>query len=247
MKIFLNGEDPPFDEFALMKHKPSILESYFYIQKKGDFFRHHPEHFDSFMLDSGAFTFMKQEKDPRVDWNRYADGYAEYIKAVRPNLYLELDLDSLMPLKDVRKLRSRIEARSGKQSIPVWHRSRGLDNWKGIVKDYSYVAIGGIVTGEIKKNEFSIFPKLIDIAREQGCRVHGLGFTSKRLLPLIKFDSVDSTTWVSGNQGGFIFKFNGKEMTQILPGEGQKLKGRMAAINNFHEWVKYAKYAEQHY
>lgn len=247
MKKFLEGEDPPFDEFVLEKHRPHVLESFFYIKDKAEFFKDHPVHFKSFMLDSGAFTFMNQSGSPRVNWNAYADEYSEFIKATNSSEYLELDLDSLMPLKDVEKLRKRIESRSGIPCIPVWHRSRGLDYWKGMIKDYKYVAIGGIVSGEIKRSEFGIFPKLIRMAHEEGCRVHGLGFTNLKHLPLVRFDSVDSTAWISGNQGGFIFKFNGKTLDKIEPKPGQKIKSRICAINNFHEWVKFSKYAEQHF
>lgn len=247
MKLFMKGEKPPFDEFILKKHRPFVLESFFYIQKDAEFYREQEKHFADFMLDSGAFTFMNQAKDPSINWNRYADAYGDFIKATKTKQYLELDLDSLMPLKDVEKLRSRIEKRAGIPCIPVWHRSRGLDYWKGMIKDYEYVAIGGIVSGEIKRNEFKVFPKLISMAKAENCRVHGLGFTNKKLLPVIKFDSVDSTSWIAGNQGGFIFKFDGREMKTIESKEGQKLKGRKAAINNFHEWVKFSKYAEQNF
>ena len=48
----------------------------------------------------------------------------------------------------------------------------------------------------------------IDQAHSAGIRIHGLGFTSSKYLPYLKFDSVDSTTWLSGARYGQIYKFD---------------------------------------
>ena len=39
----------------------------------------------------------------------------------------------------------------------VWHKSRGKDYWLKMIKEYDYVAIGGIVTKEIKPSEYKYF------------------------------------------------------------------------------------------
>ena len=39
------------------------------------------------------------------------------------------------------------------------------------------------------------------IARKNNSKVHGLGFTSVPLLNILRFDSVDSTTWLGGKYG----------------------------------------------
>ena len=56
--------------------------------------------------------------------------------------------------KKVKQIRAKLERLTGKQSIPVWHLSRGMDEFRGICKDYGYVAIGGIVSGEITKDKY---------------------------------------------------------------------------------------------
>jgi hypothetical protein len=58
------------------------------------------------------------------------------------------------------------------------------------------------------------------------------------------FDSVDSTAWLYGNRGGFIFIFDGKTLQKRKCPPGKRLKSRAAAIHNFNEWVKFQKYAE---
>lgn len=78
-------------------------------------------------------------------------------------------------------------------------------------------------------------------------KIHGLGFTALASLPKYHFDSVDSTSWTTGNRFGAVYRFDGKTIVKIGKGEGQRLKdSRAVAINNFNEWVKFQKYAETH-
>ena len=113
-------------------------------------------------------------------------------------------------------------------------------------RDYPYVALGGYVIKEFSRDEIRHFPKLISYAHKQGVKIHGLGFTSLKWLPVCHFDSVDSTTWLIGNRFGHIYKFNGKSMDKIGRPEGTRLNYKKAALNNFVEWVKFQKYAKNH-
>lgn len=88
-----------------------------------------------------------------------------------------------------------------------------------------------------------MFNFLLKIAKENNCKVHGLGFTNLEGLKKYKFYSVDSTAWLYGNRGGFLYLFNGHSMDKIQP-NGMRLKGRKAAIHNFSEWLKFSNYAE---
>ena len=76
-----------------------------------------------------------------------------------------------------------------------------------------------------------------------------MGYTSVPNFKRYRFDSVDSTTWISGNMSGKIFKFNNIDgsMKEIFAPNGKKLKSRAAALNNFVEWLKLCKYAKNHY
>lgn len=198
----------------------------------------------NFMLDSGAFTFMAGKKNVKIEainWNDYVDRYAEFILEHGIELFFELDIDVVVGLQQVEQLRHRLEQRTGRQAIPVWHKSRGLPYWKSLVKDYRYVAIGGIVVGEIKRNEFRFFNPMCDIAHDQQTQVHGLGF-SPRGLKNYRFDSVDSTNWTMGNRSGFVTQFTGTGMSKTPVPTGHKLKAREAAMFNFREWVKYQRY-----
>lgn len=199
----------------------------------------------SFMLDSGAFTFFS--KGGNTDWNEYVKMLAAFINRNKVDLFFELDIDCLIGYDKVLYYRAKLEDMTGKPSIPVWHKSRGQDEFHKMCEEYNYVAIGGIVTKEIAPSEYRYFPHLIKVAHEHGAKIHGLGFTSLQGLTKYRFDSVDSTSWASGNRFGGVYKFTGRTMTQQSKSEGQRLADyKKVAYNNFQEWAKFAKYAESH-
>ena len=116
-------------------------------------------------------------------------------------------------------------------------------------KDYPYIALGGIAIKEIPKNIFEkSFPWFINKAHENGAKIHGLGYTSIDGLFRYRFDSVDSTAWLYGNRGGYLYKFNHKtgKMDKIEPSKGMRLNSRKTALHNFNEWIKFQKYARKY-
>ena len=224
--------------------KINVLESFYYVK---DWMLPYIKNHWHFLLDSGAFTFMNNvKKNNNVNWDEYLERYAKFINDYNIDLFFELDIDSIVGIKEVERLRHKLERLTNKKSIPVWHKSRGLEYWKKMVKDYDYVAIGGIVTKEIKPKHYPIFNNLLKIAKENNCKVHGLGFTRTSELHKYPFYSVDSTAWIYGNRGGFLYRFTGNNIEKINKPEGTRLKGRQVAIHNFKEWVKYQKYAKEH-
>lgn len=230
------GFDP-----VLKDHKPFILESFFYADANTE--RLIPM-FGDFLLDSGAFTFMMNTKT-KVDWDEYIERYADFIKRNGVKKYFELDIDSVVGFDKVMEYRQRLEKLTGSRCIPVWHKSRGLEQYKRDAEQYDYVAIGGIVSKEIKRNEYKAFPTMISIAHKSGAKVHGLGFTNLEGLTKYHFDSVDSTAWTTGNRFGYIYRFDGKTMTKIKVPAGKRIKeSRRAALINYTEWIKFQKYAE---
>lgn len=240
MGIFLAGtHSRPF--VLENKDKIFVLESFYYIKEW--MFPYIKNHWN-FMLDSGAFTFMSDSKNGQgVNWDEYTERYADLINELNIDLFIELDIDSVVGIKEVERLRNKLEKLTNKKSIPVWHRSRGKDYWFKMCEEYDYVAIGGIVTGEIKRNDHHVFRYLISEARKRNTKVHGLGFTTQNGLKTLRFESVDSTAWIYGNRGGFLYKFNGEDILKIKAPQGKRLKARQVAIYNFKEWVKFQKYA----
>lgn len=243
MKIFLAGSGC---------HKLWINENFFDFYKL-DSYHHiakeeikHINKYKLFMLDSGAFSYINGKNTNNVDWDEYIESYAEFINNHNIKLFMELDIDSVVGIKEVERLRNKLERLTNKQCIPVWHKSRGKDYWLKMIKEYDYVAIGGIVTKEIKPSEYKYFHWFIQQAHKNNCKVHGLGFTNLKGIREYKFDSVDSTSWLSGNRFGVVHRFNGKTIEKISKQPGQRVKATEVAINNFREWVKFQKYADRY-
>lgn len=195
-----------------------------------------------YLLDSGAFTFMNNYKGA-VNWDEYIKNYAAFINENDVKYFFELDIDSLVGIGEVERLRGKLEALTGKKAIPVWHKSRGIEYYKKMCREYSYIAIGGIVIHEIKPDEYINFIPMLQYAKEHNCRVHGLGFTPTRELKKYPFFSVDSTNWLSGGKYGSLYHFNNSYIvTKTF--KHKRAKWKEINMHNLHEWIKFQKYAD---
>ena len=218
----------------------NVLESFFYIKPWQAEMRNQ---YKRLILDSGAFTFMSKKANG-VDFETYTKQYAKFVNDYDIELFFELDIDSVVPWQRYLDLRKMLEDLTGKDPIPVFHKSRGKEWFQNAVREHSYVAVGGIVTGEIKRSEFGTLGWFINEAHKNKCKIHGLGFTNLQWLPKLKWDSVDSTSWLYGNRSGVVYQFNGRTITKHKGPAGARLKSRETAIHNFNEWVKFSEYME---
>ncbi len=240
MKVFLAGTNSRDYAFA-DKNVDYILESFFYvlpwqIERIPDM--------KMFLLDSGAFTFMSGTGT--TDFDGYLTRYIDFINNYDIKYFFELDVDSVVGYEKVKEYRKRLEQETGKKPIPVWHKSRGKTEFLKMCDEYDYVAIGGIVTKEITKEQYPCFPWFISEAHKRGCRIHGLGFTDTNLLPKYHFDSVDSTAWLSGSRYGHVYYFDGKTMKSQTPPKGMKtVHYKQLDDHNINEWLKYQRYAAE--
>lgn len=219
------------------RDKPPMLQSFWY-----DTSTTLESVSDDIMIDSGAFS-MLCDKKKKVPIEEYADEYCEFIRRHNFSKFLELDLDSIIGYENTLKIRRRIEDSVGKQTIPVWHRQRGLDDYNRMCDEYKYVAIGGIAINEIKVSEYPYLKKLIAIAHAKGCSVHGLGFTRTSLMHEYRWDSIDSTSWKSGWMYGFSWRFTGKKMQLVKPKNKKLIATDIAIVHDLKEWLKYVKFA----
>lgn len=202
--------------------------------------------FNDFLLDSGAYSFMAGTAGKNIDWDEYIDRYASFIKEHNVEKFFELDIDSLVAYEEVRRLRKRLIDKTNKLPIPVWHKSRGREEFTRMCQEFPYVALGGIVTKEIKRSEYKFFPYFINEAHKYNAKIHGLGLTNLNAIKKYKFDSVDSSSWTCGNRFGYVVKFTGSTLKQFEAPNGSRLKNaEKVAKNNFWEWVKFADWAEE--
>jgi len=223
--------------------RTNCLESFCYIK---DWQIKNIHRFKSFMLDSGAFTFMMQ-KGKRPDWNEYVDRYGTFVKEHDIKLFIELDIDKLIGKDATAALRKRLEDITGRKPIWVLQEGRTEQDFYRAIEEYKYIAIP--LSGKSsplcreRRGMRGTINKLCNLAHRKKAQVHGLGFTKDNAAEY-DFDSVDSTAWIYGNRSGFVYKFNGSGLIKIRAPQGYKLKSREAAINNYAETIKYAEYLE---
>lgn len=244
MKLFIAGTASSKKIKPTVKKIPYVLESFYYIQewqipliKK----------FDLFLLDSGAFTYLNAKNKKEVDFDKYLTDYINFINEHDIKYFFELDIDSVVGLKKVEEYRRRLEKETNKKCIPVWHKSRGIKYFEQLVKEYDYVAIGGIVTREILPREYKLFHYLIKKAHENNCKVHGLGFTSMKGIFEYNFDSVDSTSWTAGHRFGTLYQFKNQTLKIIKKPPNTRVSCTLTiSRHNLIEWIKFVKYVDEH-
>jgi len=241
MKLYLAGIEHgvmTYIENFEIKKNYLFLGSFYYFQSQYIKYINN----DIFLLDSGAFTFMKQSSRTNVDWDKYLKKYINFINKYNIKLFFELDIDSVVGLEKVRKMRKKLEKETGKKSIPVWHKNRGKENYIKLVKNYDYIAYGGFLTDGIStQKNLKYLPWFINKARQNNCKVHLLGYTGKDLEKTNAY-SADSTSWTLGNRFGLLYKFNGKKMKKIDKPPNTKFNQKRIANHNFREWLKYQQY-----
>ena len=254
MQLYLAGVWPwrnggGYDE-SVKKYRPYILESFFYAD--ADTERLLP-YFGDFLLDSGAFTFCGTGGFTIEQFDPYLERYADFINRNKVDKFFELDVDSITGYEKVLEYRKRLEKLTGKQPIPVWHISRGKDEFIRHCDEFPYVALGGYVAA-IKASDprqrayVKAYPWFISEAHKRGAKIHGLGFTQLELLPKYHFDSVDSTAWTTGNRFGYLYYFDGQTIKKKPAPKGCRIgNSRAAALNNYVEWIKYQQYADKHF
>jgi len=251
MRVFLADSGSlreAYCEEPTIKYRPYILESFYYADKETE--RLLP-YFGDFLLDSGAFTFMGgfsfKDTANGIDFHEYTERYADFIVRNKIDKFFELDVDVCVGYEEVKRLRRLLEKKTGKPCIPVWHSTRGKDEFLRMCDEYDYVALGGIVGGEWNTRAEQYIPWFISEAHKRGAKIHGLGYTKIDKLKKYHFDSVDSTAWTTGNRFGFVYQFKNGQMLKYNVPAGKRIKeARQVAVINYTEWIKFQRYAETH-
>lgn len=204
---------------------------------------------DLALLDSGAFTYLNNaKKGQTVDFNKYLDTYIDFINKNDIKYFFELDIDSLVGIEEVERLRERLEKETDKKSIPVFHKARGKDYFLKMCDEYDYVAVGGIVTKEIKPFEHKYFKWFIDEAHKRNTKIHLLGYTNLKGIYDYRADSVDSTSWLSGGRFGTMYWFDGQILRQVDTGKRRRredISHEPLDLYNYNQWLKLQQYLDK--
>lgn len=248
MKVFLSaieGSAPRGGLELLIKEDYQFkynLMSYYYIRNKNyDFAQIMRDRSELILIDSGAHSFQKGKK---VDWIEYTKEYAEFIKEFdRLNVvgYFEMDVDNIIGYDKVLELRKILESVSNK-IIPVWHKNRGIEEFKKMCEKYQnkIIAITGFKNEDIKDEQYIIFLKY---AKKYNCKVHCLGMTRKKILDKVPFDYVDSSSWLQNIVYGR--DINGNKLPKIKNKEERALQfyhnyklGKKMQLHYYDKWRK---------
>lgn len=224
-----------------------ILQSFAYVKKN------HPEYYKyckSIMLDSGAFTIMNSKKNINFNPLEYAKEYARYIKENDIELFLELDIEGVFGFDVYRDCLHIIQDITGKEPIYVFHKWRGIEYYKELVKQKDYVALGDVSLGKGSKKLYDYFPWFIEEAHKNNCKVHGLAFTSIPNLKYMPFDSIDSSSWRCGARFASLTRFDGHTVKKYdcKRTENKKLVNSIIVVrHDFYEWKKLSQYFDSEY
>jgi hypothetical protein len=230
----------------------NVLYSYFYVLafRREEFIarmqREYPD--VRWFLDSGAFTYAeKWETDqarlpPQEEYLRryfeYIDEYGHnYCRITEP----DFDLAGSLDVEQVDEVREWMLDRWPHLNVmPVWHPGRGPEAWTRYCRDprIKVMAIGGggtvrarsraMTTGSATAREilsFGQMRRMVMEAAHMGKPVHGFAMTKLRLLKVVPFASVDSTSWVMGQKYGTLYVFKNNDF-RVMPAD-QKAKRKL--------------------
>ena len=243
MILYLAGDNYADKIFGSVGKRFNRLDSFFYVRKS----KYHWEHantYQRYMLDSGAYTFIMSQRKVKIDIDSFTDEYIDFVKAKQVDHFFEMDVDSVFGYDKVKQLRNRIESQVGRPTIPVFHMNRGLEDWKAMCRDYDYISIG-VAGKDFALNDARAFNAFVESAAEFGTKVHGLGISGNRAVQHVRFYSIDSSSWTTGNQFKFLWHFDGRSIrTQRPPAKSKIANQELLARYNFREWLKFATYLE---
>ena len=242
MKIYLAAADTMSEDIIRLlpvaKRLHWNLFSYYYLLtlKKMEDYDIIRKASKSVLIDSGAHSFQKGKK---VDWDRFTKQYADFIQDTdneKVHGYFEMDVDNLLGYDKVLELRSVMEEVTDKV-IPVWHKNRGIKDFKQMCQDYKFVSISGWRNEDVKDHQFIHF---VNYAHRNGCRIHGLGLTRRKVLDKVPFDSVDSSSWL---QTILYARLGQKKLDSKFATESRKStirNGDIIMINEIKPYLKFS-------
>lgn len=249
MKLFLSGAECGGDTlgFNQMKKYENKYYLYSYYNLKG---KKNLERFlkveGEIFIDSGAHTLQKPGKE--VNWDKFVQEYIDFVNKYKEYIdyIVELDVENKIGLKKVEEYRDKIWKETGIEPIVVWHKERGFDYLKMMIKKYKIIGFSGFVeanTGE-KEVPDEYVDTFLKMANDNECKVHGFGYTRTDIYKR-KFYSVDSSSWSGGKRFGNIAEFTGTGIRNkmLLRNYGKKYLD--ITENNVKEWVKYQKFLDK--
>jgi len=187
----------------------------------------------SLMLDSGAYTFMMQDKrigdsDKAEYFNRYIAYIKRYNKAI--DIYVNLDEISSPISHAVTARNQAIMTKHGLSPLPVFHVGEPKSALLKLLSKHKYIAIGGIanIMSSAGKELNNAIDWVFNEGSKYGTKFHGFGVTKNEYLIRYPWHSVDSTSWLSGIRYGRLMLYSNGNWHSIPVGS------RKEAFKNRH-------------
>lgn len=157
-------------------------------------------------LDSGAYSAFTQGAE--IDLDAYIVFIKKYERFL--SIYANLDVigDEHATLQNQQKMEE-----AGLSPIPTYHQGEPLSVLREFVKNYEYIALGGMVglspvTAKLHLDK--CFDIICDNHGNPKTKVHGFGITSYSLLMRYPWYSTDSTAWIlTAGMGSIMMANNG--------------------------------------
>lgn len=230
--LFLSGVEPVENFNVASEVTKNLLMSYYYIRRRGlkeieDRLQRHRGM--KLLIDSGAFTFMKdpQYREKSLEWwEKYLKNYTDFIKTHRDYIFacVELDIDSIVGEEQAEKWREQYFyplEQDGVKVIYLFHFDKTLDDFEELCRKHAYVGFSYVELKNllVEQNEFesidNVVANIFNIAKKYKSAIHGFAITGNRLLLNFPFFSADSTSYLTGAQFGQISYFEGGTLKHL--------------------------------
>ncbi len=192
MRIYFTGMPLRTPDYLALMRGRSVM--YSFLSRRRSAYRD-LSHYGGVALDSSAYSVWKRAA--RVDLGRYADYCGDIADGL--DWYANLDV-----IGDWRAGLANLAALEGKglTPVPVFHLGEPWGLLEDFVLGYDRVAIArgpGMCFAGMWRLLEVIFDRYSDSEGTPLCRFHGFRMTDRRVMARFPFDSVDSTTWISGS------------------------------------------------
>lgn len=188
------------------------------------------------MLDCGAHTLFNiahGSKDEDSGKSINLDSYCDFVKDYGDKIdhYVAFDVIG-DPAGTARNLDIMLDR--GLRPVPIHVLGDGQDRMDELFEISDYVALGGMLRGRDyrlpRTHTYSYVKQKMQWAA--GRAVHWFGFTRQELVPTYCPHSVDSSTWVQGQQYGQfrVYLGNGKWTAQVRYAKRHAIKRNPAAM-----------------
>lgn len=199
----------------------SFLVSYQYVMRKHMKMDQYHGRDVKFFVDSGAFTYMGDEKYQAYtleEWEKHIESYLRWVRKHRSVIFAiaSLDIEMLVGGEQVQKWNEKyFEPFMLETGIPVcfvWHEEATILTWEQYCQRYPYLG----VSWSTEETDLNKGMNYLRIAEKYNTVVHGMALTKVPILTKLPFYTVDSTTWLIGLKYGEVNFWDGKKLLRLV-------------------------------